>query len=86
MPISLTLALQLGAFGAIWLMAAVFATLYGVSRLEAGRAAVLIVFELVAAVVSAMVIAGERLDAMGWTGAALISGAALLEARATPSN
>jgi len=41
----------------------------------------LLVFELVAAVVSAMWIAGERLDGAEWIGAALIVAAALLEAR-----
>ena len=56
-------------------------TAWGVSHREAGRAAILLVFELVAAVVSAMWIAGERLDGMEWIGAALIVGAALLETR-----
>jgi drug/metabolite transporter (DMT)-like permease len=53
--------------------------------MEAGRAAVLVVFELVAAVASAMIIAGERLDTVGWIGAALITGAALVEARTMSS-
>jgi drug/metabolite transporter (DMT)-like permease len=43
--------------------------------MEAGRAAILLVFELV----SAMWIAGERLDGIEWIGAALIVAAALLE-------
>ena len=84
-PIDTTLALQLGAFTVFWLLAAMWTQVYGVSHLEAGRAAVLVVFELVAAVVSAMIIAGERLDTLGWIGAALITGAALVEARANPS-
>lgn len=80
-PIDTTLALQLGAFTVFWLLAAMWTQVYGVSHMEAGRAAVLVVFELVAAVVSAMIIAGERLDSLGWVGAALITGAALVEAR-----
>jgi drug/metabolite transporter (DMT)-like permease len=80
-PIDATLALKLGAFTVFWLLAAMWTQVYGVSHMEAGRAAVLVVFELVAAVVSAMIIAGERLDALGWVGAALITGAALVEAR-----
>ena len=70
---------QLFAFGAIWMLAAMVITAWGVSRMEAGRAAILLVFELVAAVVSAMWLAGERLDGIEWIGAALIVAAALLE-------
>ena len=83
-PIDANLALQLGAFTVFWLLAAMWTQIYGVSHMEAGRAAVLVVFELVAAVLSAMIIAGERLDVLGWIGAALITGAALVEARANP--
>ncbi|MBX9964636.1 MAG: DMT family transporter [Burkholderiales bacterium] len=75
------LTVKLGAFTLVWLIAAMWTQIYGVSHMEAGRAAVLVVFELVAAVVSAMIIAGERLDPMGWVGAALIVSAALVEAR-----
>lgn len=72
---------QLFAFAGIWMLAAMVATAWGVSHMEAGRAAILLVFELVAAVVSAMWIAGERLDGTEWIGAVLIVSAALLEAR-----
>lgn len=82
-PISGLLAAQLLGFAGIWMLAAMLFTAWGVTRLEAGRAAVLLVFELVAAALSAMWIAGERLDGMEWVGAALITGAALLEARST---
>ena len=77
--------LQLVAFAGIWMVAAMWTTMYGVTHLEAGRAAVLLVFELVAAVASAMLLGNERLDALEWVGAALITGAALLEARGSPS-
>jgi drug/metabolite transporter (DMT)-like permease len=79
--LSATLVLQLLAFAGIWMMAAMVLTVYGVSHLEAGRSAILLVFELVAAVVSAMWIGGERLDGLEWIGAILITSAALLEAR-----
>jgi len=79
------LVIQTTAFAGIWMMAAMWTTMYGVTHLEAGRAAVLLVFELVAAVSSAMLIAGERLTALEWVGAALITAAALLEARSSPS-
>jgi drug/metabolite transporter (DMT)-like permease len=77
------LVVQLLAFAGIWMLAAMVVTAWGVSHMEAGRAAILLVFELVAAVVSAMWIAGERLDSLEWLGAALIVGAAMLEARPT---
>ena len=80
-PLSAMLVGQLAAFAGIWMMAAMVFTAYGVTHLEAGRAAILLVFELLAAVISAMWIAGERLTGVEWIGAALIVGAALLEAR-----
>jgi drug/metabolite transporter (DMT)-like permease len=77
-----TLVLLMLGFGAFWLTAAMWTTMYGVTHLEAGRSSVLLVFELVASVVSAMVIGGERLDGIEWLGAACITAAALIEARA----
>ncbi len=85
-PLSGVLAAQLLGFSGIWMLAAMLFTAWGVTHLEAGRAAVLLVFELVAAALSAMWIAGERLDGMEWVGAALITGAALLEARSPSGN
>ncbi len=82
-PVSGILLLQLAAFAGIWMMLAMILTVYGVTRLEAGRSAILLVFELVAAVVSAIWIGGERLDGLEWLGAALITSAALIEARST---
>ena len=84
-PVSGLILLQLAAFTGIWMMMAMILTVYGVTRLEAGRSAILLVFELVAAVVSAMWIGGERLDGLEWLGAALITSAALLEARSSPN-
>jgi drug/metabolite transporter (DMT)-like permease len=80
-PLSAAVLGQLAAFAGIWMMAAMAFTAYGVTHLEAGRAAILLVFELVAAVISAMWIAGERLEGIEWIGAALIVAAALLEMR-----
>ncbi|MDX5334123.1 MAG: DMT family transporter, partial [Gammaproteobacteria bacterium] len=77
-------ALWVAAYGGIWLMAATAATQWGVTHMEAGRASILIVMELVTAVGSAMLIAGERLEPMEWFGAVLILAATLIEAtRAT---
>jgi drug/metabolite transporter (DMT)-like permease len=72
---------QLFAFAGLWMLTAMVITAWGVSHLEAGRAAILLVFELVAAVLSAMWIADERLDGFEWVGAVMIVGAAMLESR-----
>lgn len=85
-PLTGPVVLQLALFAAVWLTVAMATQSYGVTHLDAGRTGVLVLFELVAAVVSAMVVGGERLTALGWAGAALIVGAALVEARpARPS-
>jgi drug/metabolite transporter (DMT)-like permease len=83
-PMPPALLAQIAVFGGVWIMAAVAITAWGVTHLEAGRASVLLVFELVVAALSAMWIGGERLDGIEWIGAAFITGAALLEARTPP--
>lgn len=69
------------AFGFGWLLLANIATQWSVTRLEAGRAAIIIILELVAAVVTSMWLLGSRLSPVEWCGAALILAAAWLEAR-----
>ena len=54
----------------------------GVTHLEAVRSAVLLVFELVVAMFSAIWLGGERLGTLEAFGAVLILASALLEARA----
>jgi drug/metabolite transporter (DMT)-like permease len=73
--------LSLAAFGVGWLLLGTLGTQWGVSRIEAGRASIIIVLELVTAVASATVIGGEHVGAREAIGAALIFSAALLEAR-----
>lgn len=70
-------------FSLTWLAAATLATQYGVTHMEAGRASVLLIFELLAAVASAMVIGQEMLKPQEWIGGALIASAALIEARSS---
>ena len=79
-PVAPVLALQVAGFAA-WMAIAMWTTMYGVTHLEAGRSGVLLVAELVVAAVSAMLIAGERLEGLEWLGAALILVAAVAEAR-----
>jgi drug/metabolite transporter (DMT)-like permease len=74
------------AWGAIalyacgWLLFANLGAQYGVTHLEAGRAAIILLMELLTAVVSASLIGGERMDGWELFGGALILAAALLEA------
>ncbi|MCW8919407.1 MAG: DMT family transporter [Gammaproteobacteria bacterium] len=74
------------AWGAIalyacgWLLFANLGAQYGVTHLEAGRASIILLMELLAAVVSASLIGGERMDGWELFGGALILAAALLEA------
>ena len=71
------------AFAFVWLLGATLMTTYGVTHVPAGRASVLQVIELLVAVVSAVLLGGERLSARDWGGAVLIIGATLIEARST---
>lgn len=70
-------------FAFVWLLGATLMTTYGVTHVPAGRASVLQVVELLVAVVSAVLLGGERLSARDWGGAVLIIGATLIEARST---
>ena len=69
------------AFGVGWLLLASLGTQWGVTHMEAGRASILIILELVTAVVSATLIGGETMSPGEWTGGALILAAAVIEAR-----
>lgn len=73
----------------VWLLAAGLGILlvivtacsqYGVTHLEAGRASVIIIVELLTAVLTASWWAGERMSGIEWFGGALILSAAVLEA------
>jgi drug/metabolite transporter (DMT)-like permease len=66
-------------YGIVWLSLITIGTQWGVTRLEAGRASIIIVMELVAAVVSAVLILGQPLALAEFTGAVLVVAAALLE-------
>jgi drug/metabolite transporter (DMT)-like permease len=67
-------------YALFWLMPANLGAQYGVTHLEAGRASVILILELVAAVLSATLIGGEQMAPWEWVGAALILLAALIEA------
>ena len=66
-------------YGVLWLTLITFGTQWGVTHLDAGRASIIIVMELVVAVISAVIILGQPLTAVEMAGAALVIVAALLE-------
>lgn len=76
--------LQVAAFGIGWLMLASMLGQWSVTRLEARRAALIILTELVTAVGSAAWLGGEHLAPQAAMGAGLILLAATLEARRQP--
>ncbi|ADL54821.1 protein of unknown function DUF6 transmembrane [Gallionella capsiferriformans ES-2] len=69
------------AIGLLWILPGTLATFYGVARLDAGRAAILLLTELVVGVFSAMLIGAEQLSLQEAIGGGLILSAAVLEAR-----
>ncbi len=68
-------------YGGIWLMAAMGSSYWGVTHMEVGRSSVIIILELLTAVISAVVLGGERMSPIELAGGALILTAAFLEAR-----
>ena len=71
----------LSALGLLWVLPGTLATFYGVARLDAGKAAILLLAELVVGVFSAVLIGGEQLSVQEITGGFLILTAAVIEAR-----
>lgn len=76
-PLTLELSWQIGLMALGWLLS-MAAVQYGVSHIEAGRAAVLVVFELVAAVLSSAWLGAQAIGIHEWSGAALVTLAALI--------
>jgi drug/metabolite transporter (DMT)-like permease len=75
---------QVGILSALSLLLIVPGTLttfYGVARLDAGKAAILLLAELVVGVFSAVLIGGEHLSVQEIVGGILILSAAVIEAR-----
>lgn len=68
------------AFGLLWLLGASVATQWAVTQMEAGRASILLITELLVAVVSATFIGGESLSTAELAGGALIFASTILEA------
>ena len=76
-PLDMTLSWQIALLALGWLVS-MAAVQYGLTHLEAGRAAVLVVFELIAAVLSSAWFGAHAIGPNEWLGAALITTAALI--------
>lgn len=72
--------LGLLGFGLLWLLGATVATQWSVTHMEAGRASILLITELLVAVISATLIGGESLSSSEMIGGGLIFASTLLEA------
>lgn len=72
--------LMLGLLGVV-LFAATFVVQYAIARLQANRAIILFLFELVVAALSSYFLADEAMQLRDWLGAALIISASLLSGK-----
>ncbi|WP_084544948.1 DMT family transporter [Derxia gummosa] len=70
----------LAAFALLWLLVGTATTVYGVTRLESGRAGIISIVELLTSTVSAAWLLGTPLSAPEWIGALLIGVGACIEA------
>lgn len=73
--------LAAAGYGLGWLLLATLGTQFGVTHMEAGRASIIIILELIIAVASAVLIGGERMSPAEMAGGALILAASVIEAR-----
>jgi drug/metabolite transporter (DMT)-like permease len=69
----------LSLFGLVWMPGAIWLTLYGSSRIDPARAAILLMFEVVVGLVSAAILTNEPISASELLGATLILGAGVSE-------
>ncbi len=72
--------LMLALYAWFWLLLANIGSQWSVTHMEAGRSSIIIIFELITAVISATVIAGESMSLLEYMGGALIMTAAFIEA------
>ncbi|MFN0043533.1 MAG: DMT family transporter [Alphaproteobacteria bacterium] len=70
------------AVGGLWLVPKVIIELWGASRLDPGRAGIILLLEVVAAAVSASYLSGESVGLREVIGCILVIGAGLVEVRA----
>jgi len=70
-------------YALFWLLTANIGSQWGVTHMEAGRSSIIIIMELITAVISATIIAGETMSPVEILGGALILTAAFIEALRT---
>lgn len=70
-----------GLYGLTWLLLANAGSQWGVTHMEAGRASIIIILELLTAVLSAVTLGGETMSTAETFGGMLILTAAVIEAR-----
>jgi len=71
---------MVAAYAFLWLLVANIGSQWGVTHMEAGRSSIIIIMELITAVISAAIIAGETMKTIEMFGGVLILTAALIEA------
>lgn len=76
----------LAVFAFVWLLGGTMLTTFGVTHIQASRAAVLMVVELLVAVLTAVWLGGEQLSLTECLGAVLIVAATLIEALRQPQS
>jgi len=72
--------LMLSLYALFWLLLANIGSQWSVTHMEAGRSSIIMIMELIAAVVSATLIANETMTGIEYMGGALIMTAAFIEA------
>jgi len=75
--------LILVSYALFWLLVANIGSQWSVTHMEAGRSSIIIILELITAVISATLIAGEIMSPVEYMGGALIVAAAFIEALRT---
>lgn len=78
--------LMLVSYALFWLLLANIGSQWSVTHMEAGRSSIIIILELITAVISATLIAGETMSAIEYMGGALIMMAAFIEAFRTKND
>jgi drug/metabolite transporter (DMT)-like permease len=73
-------------YGITWLSLVSFGSQWGVTQIEAGRASIIIVMELVAAVVSAALILGQVLSVVELLGIVLVISSVMIEGTRKPES
>jgi len=74
------------AYSIFWLLIANIGSQWGVTHMEAGRSSIIIILELITAVISAALLAGERMSNIEYIGGTFILGASLIEALRTKND